>query len=50
MKNKGKKQAKALEVLEPNTQKLPIKGFIPESLSSEEAKNELIKLKKSKKQ
>ena len=45
MKNKGKKQAKALEVLEPNTQKLPIKGLIPESLSSEEAKNELNKIK-----
>ena len=40
-----KKQVKALEVLKPNTQKLIIKDAIPEYILTEEAKNELNKIK-----
>ena len=39
------KQVKALEVLKPNTQKLIIKDAIPEYILTEEAKNELNKIK-----
>ena len=45
MKNKKKKQVKALEVLKPISKKLTIKDAIPESTLSEEAKNELIKIR-----
>ena len=41
----GKKQAEAVEVLKPITQKLRIKDAIPENTLSEEAKNELNKIK-----
>ena len=41
----GKKQVEALEVLEHNIQKLTIKDAIPENRLSEEAKNELSKMK-----
>ena len=41
----GKKQVEALEVLEHNIQKLTIKDAIPENRLSEEAKNELSKIK-----
>ena len=40
-----KKQVEALEVLKPNTQKLTIKDAIPENTLTEEAKNELNKIK-----
>ena len=40
-----KKQAEAVEVLKPITQKLRIKDAIPENTLSEEAKNELNKIK-----
>ena len=42
--NKKKKQVESLEVLKPNTQKLTIKGVIPENTLTEEAKNELNKI------
>ena len=45
MKNKKKKQVEALEVLEANNKKLTIKNMIPENTLSEEAKNELNKIK-----
>ena len=45
MKNKEKKQVEALEVLKPNTQKSTIKDAIPENTLTEEAKNELNKIK-----
>ena len=41
----GKKQVEAVEVLKPITQKLRIKDAIPENTLSEEAKNELNKIK-----
>ena len=41
----GKKQVEALEVLKHNIQKLTIKDAIPENRLSEEAKNELSKIK-----
>ena len=41
----GKKQVEAVEVLKPITQKLRIKDVIPENTLSEEAKNELNKIK-----
>ena len=41
MKNKEKKQVKALQVLKPNTQNLAIKDAIPENTLSEDDKNEL---------
>ena len=41
----GKKQLEALEFLKPNTQKLTIKDMIPENTLSEEAKNNLNKIK-----
>ena len=44
MKNK-EKQIEALKVSKPNTQKLPIKDVIPENTLTEEAKNELNKIK-----
>ena len=40
-----KKQVEALEVLKPNTQKLPVKDVIPENTLIEETKNELNKNK-----
>ena len=39
MKNKEKKQIRALKVLKPHTQKLTIKNVTPENILSEEAKN-----------
>ena len=42
----GKKQVEALEILKPNTQNLTIKDVIPENELSEEAKDELNKIKK----
>ena len=45
MKNKRKKQVRALEVLKPNAQKLTNKDVIPKNTLSEEAKNELNKTK-----
>ena len=47
MKNNEKKQVEALEVLKPNTQKLTIKDTISENTLSEEAKNELNKIKET---
>ena len=45
MKNKEKKQVQAINVLKPNVQKLTIKDVIPENTLTEEAKNELKKIK-----
>ena len=52
MKNKKKttedqrkKQVHALNVLKPNDQELTIKSIIPEDILSDEAKNELNKIK-----
>ena len=45
IEEQGKKQVEALEVLKPNTQKLTIKDAIPENKLTEEAKNELNKIK-----
>ena len=45
MKNKEKKQVEASEVLKPNVQKLTIKVVIPGNTLTEEAKNELNKIK-----
>ena len=45
IEEQGKKQVKTLEVLKPNTQKLTIKDVIPENTFSEEAKNQLNKIK-----
>ena len=45
IEEQGKKQVGALEVLKPNTRKLTIKDAIPENILSEEAKNELNKIK-----
>ena len=45
LKNKRKKQVRALEVLKPNAQKLTNKDVIPKNILSEEAKNELNKTK-----
>ena len=45
MKNKEKKQVQAINVLKPNVQKLTIKDVIPENTLTEEAKNELQKIK-----
>ena len=45
LKNKRKKQVRALEVLKPNAQKLTNKDVIPKNTLSEEAKNELNKTK-----
>ena len=45
MKNKEKKQVEALEVSKPNVQKLTIKVVIPGNTLTEEAKNELNKIK-----
>ena len=45
IEEQGKKQVEALEVLKHNIQKLPIKDVIPENRLSEEAKNELSKIK-----
>ena len=45
IEKQGKKQVEALEVLKPNTQKLTIKDVIPENTLSEEAKNQLNKIK-----
>ena len=49
IEKQGKKQVEALEVLKPNTKKLTIKDAIPENILSEEAKNELNKIKEKKK-
>ena len=46
----GKKQVEALEVLKPNVQKFTIKDVIPEITLTEEAKNELSKIKEIEKQ
>ena len=43
--DQAKKQVETLKVLKPNTQKLAIKDGIPENTLSEEAKNELDKIK-----
>ena len=45
MKNKEKKQVEPLEVLKPNTLKLANKDAIIENTLTEEAKNELNKIK-----
>ena len=45
IEEQGKKQIEALEVLKPNNQKLSFKDLIPENTFSEEAKNELNKIK-----
>ena len=45
IEKQGKKQIEALEVLKPNTQKLTIKDVISENTLTEEAKNELDKVK-----
>ena len=45
IEEQGKKQVEALEVLKPITQILTIKDAIPENTLSEEAKNELNKIK-----
>ena len=45
IEEQGKKQVEALEVLKHNIQKLIIKDAIPENRLSEEAKNELSKIK-----
>ena len=45
MKSREKKQVEASEVLKPITQKLTIKDAIPENTLTEEAKNELNKIK-----
>ena len=45
LKNKRKKQVRALEVLKPNAQKLTNKDVIPKNTLNEEAKNELNKTK-----
>ena len=45
MKNKERKQVQAINVLKPNVQKLTIKDVIPENTLTEEAKNELKKIK-----
>ena len=45
MQNKKKKQVEALEILKPITQKLTTKDVIPENTLSEEAKNQLNKIK-----
>ena len=44
MKTKEKRQADALKVLKPNTQKLTFKNIIPEHVLNEEAENELNKI------
>ena len=46
MKNKEKKQVEALEVLKPIAQKLSIKDTILENTLTEEAQNELNKIKR----
>ena len=45
IEEQGKKTVEVLDVLKPNTQKLTIKDVIPENALSEEAKNELNKIK-----
>ena len=45
IEDQGEKQGEALKVLKPNTQKLTIKNVIPENTLTEEAKNELNKIK-----
>ena len=45
IEEQGKKQVEALKVSKPNTQKLTTKNVIPENTLSEEAKNELNKIK-----
>ena len=45
IEDQAKNQIEALEVLKPKTQKLTIKDGIPENTLSEEAKNELDKIK-----
>ena len=50
IEEQGEKQVEALEVLKPNTQKLAIKDAIPENALTEEAKNELSKIKEIEKQ
>ena len=45
IEDQSKKQIEALEGLKPKTQKLTIKDGIPENTLSEEAKNELDKIK-----
>ena len=45
IEEQGKKQGEAFEVLKPDAQKLTIKDAIPENALSEEAKNELNKIK-----
>ena len=50
IEEQGEKQVEALEVLKPNTQKLTIKDAIQENTLTEEAKNELSKIKKIEKQ
>ena len=45
IEEQGKRQVEPLEVLKPITQKLTIKDAIPENTLSEEAKNELHKIK-----
>ena len=47
IKEQGKKQVEVLEVLEPNIQKLIIKNALPENKITEEAKNELNKIKET---
>ena len=50
IEEQGEKQVEALEVLKPNTQKLTIKDAIQENTLTEEAKNELSKIKEIEKQ
>ena len=45
IEKQGKKQAEALEVLKPTTQKVTTKEVIPEHTLSEEAKNRLNKVR-----
>ena len=50
IEEQGEKQVEALEVLKPNTQKSTIKDAIQENTLTEEAKNELSKIKEIEKQ
>ena len=50
IKEQGKKQVEALEILKPTAQKLTITDVILENVVKEEAKNELNKIKEIKKQ
>ena len=50
IKEQGKKQVEALEILKPTAKKLTIKDVILENVAKKEAKNELNKIKEIKTQ